>query len=124
MDAFNKDGIGSRRKVSGAGYGMRDWLMQRITAVIMLVFTVVIVAAAIFGKATGYLWWAGLLAHPVMQALAMVTFIALAWHAWVGMRDIWMDYVKPAGLRLALHGLTIVWLLACLAYAIRVLWRV
>jgi succinate dehydrogenase / fumarate reductase membrane anchor subunit len=55
--------------------------------------------------------------------LTLVVFIALAWHAWVGMRDIWMDYVKPVGVRLALHVATIVWLVACLGWAIQALWR-
>jgi succinate dehydrogenase / fumarate reductase, membrane anchor subunit len=124
MDAFNKPGFGTTRKVTGAGYGMRDWLMQRISAVVMIVFTLAILVSFFVSKSTGYAWWAGLMVHPLMQAMAMVTFIALAWHAWVGMRDIWMDYVKHAGLRLALHVLTIVWMLGCLTYAIRALWRI
>ena len=124
MDAFNKPGFGTTRKITGAGYGMRDWLMQRISAVVMIVFTLVIIVSCLLSKTTGYAWWAGLMAQPLMQAMAMVTFIALAWHAWVGMRDIWMDYVKHAGLRLALHVLTIVWMLGCLTYAIRALWRI
>ena len=44
---------------------------------------------------------------PVGQILATLAFVALAWHAWIGVRDIWMDYVKPVGLRLVLQVLTI-----------------
>lgn len=124
MNHFNKQGIGTQRITVGAGYGLRDWLMQRVSAVVMLVFTVAVIASYLLSSAKGYVWWAGLLANPVMQSLAFVTFVALAWHAWVGMRDIWMDYVKPAGLRFTLHCLTIVWMLGCLAYAIRALWRI
>jgi succinate dehydrogenase / fumarate reductase, membrane anchor subunit len=39
------------------------------------------------------------------------------------MRDVWMDYIKPVGLRLALQVFTIVWLTACAGWAIQVLWR-
>jgi succinate dehydrogenase / fumarate reductase membrane anchor subunit len=39
------------------------------------------------------------------------------------MRDIWMDYVKPMGIRLALHVLTILWLVGCAGWAVQVLWR-
>ena len=124
MDYFNKQGVGTKRVTVGAGYGLRDWLMQRVSAVVMLVFTLTAIGSFFFSGAKGYFWWAGLLANPVMQALAFVTFVALAWHAWVGMRDIWMDYVKHAGIRFALHCLTIVWMLGCLAYAIRALWRI
>jgi succinate dehydrogenase / fumarate reductase membrane anchor subunit len=58
-----------------------------------------------------------------MKALTFSIFLALSYHVWVGMRDIWMDYIKPVGLRLALHLFTIVWLLSCLGWAVQVLWR-
>jgi succinate dehydrogenase / fumarate reductase, membrane anchor subunit len=119
----NKESVGTQRIVVGSGYGMRDWLMQRITAVVMVVFFLIVLISALISPDSGFKWWSGLMAYPVMQVLAMVTFIALAWHAWVGMRDIWMDYVKHAGLRLTLHIVTIAWVLACLLYAMRVLWR-
>ena len=48
---------------------------------------------------------------------------SLAWHAWVGVRDIWMDYVKPVGVRLALQVFTIVWLVGCAGWSVQVLWR-
>ena len=48
-----------------------------------------------------------------MKVLTFVVIVSLFWHAWVGMRDIWMDYVKPVGVRLALQVLTIVWLVGC-----------
>ena len=59
-----------------------------------------------------------------MKALTFAVIIALVYHVWVGMRDIWMDYIKPLGLRLSLQVATIVWLVACAGWAIQVLWRV
>ena len=52
-----------------------------------------------------------------------MVILALAYHAWVGVRDIWMDYVKPVGVRLSLQVATIVWLLGCVGWALQVLWR-
>ncbi|MBL8333253.1 MAG: succinate dehydrogenase, hydrophobic membrane anchor protein, partial [Rubrivivax sp.] len=49
--------------------------------------------------------------------------VALGWHAWVGVRDIWMDYVKPVGLRLVLQVATIVWLVGNIGWMVQVLWR-
>jgi succinate dehydrogenase / fumarate reductase membrane anchor subunit len=51
-----------------------------------------------------------------------VTFLALYYHVWVGMRDIWMDYIKPVGLRLTLQMFTILWLIACAFYTVQILW--
>jgi len=52
-----------------------------------------------------------------------VIIVSLAWHAWVGVRDIWMDYVKPVGARLVLQVASIAWLVGCAGWAIQVLWR-
>ena len=58
-----------------------------------------------------------------MKVLTFVVIVSLLWHVWVGMRDIWMDYVKPVGVRLALQVLTIAWLVGCAGWAVQVLWR-
>ncbi len=56
--------------------------------------------------------------------MTLIALAALFYHAWIGMRDIWMDYVKPAGLRLLLQVLTVLWLLACAVWSVQILWRV
>ena len=115
--------FGSKRLVVGAHYGSRDWLSQRVTAVLMALFTVVLVVQLLLPGEMGYYKWAGIFAPQWMKFLTFVVIIALAWHAWVGVRDIWMDYVKPAGIRLALQVFTLVWLLGCAGWAIQVIWR-
>ena len=114
---------GSKRVVVGAHYGLRDWLVQRITAVLMTLFTLVLLVQVLLPGPMGYDKWAGIFAAQWMKVLTFVVFIALAWHAWVGMRDIWMDYVKPVGTRLVLQVATLVWLLGCTGWAVQVLWR-
>jgi len=114
---------GSKRVVVGAHYGLRDWLSQRVTAVLMALFTLVLLVQVLMPGPMGYDKWAGIFAAQWMKVLTFVVFVSLAWHAWVGMRDIWMDYVKPVGTRLALHVATLVWLVACTGWAVQVLWR-
>ncbi|PZP31298.1 MAG: succinate dehydrogenase, hydrophobic membrane anchor protein [Roseateles depolymerans] len=114
---------GSKRVVVGAHYGLRDWLAQRVTAVLMALFTVVLLVQVLMPGTLGYDRWAAIFSQQWMKLLTFVTILALAYHAWVGVRDIWMDYVKPVGVRLALQVLTIVWLLGCAGWAIQVLWR-
>ncbi|MEY2656709.1 MAG: succinate dehydrogenase, hydrophobic membrane anchor protein [Betaproteobacteria bacterium] len=115
---------GSKRIVTGAHYGLRDWLAQRITGALMVLFTAAILVQVLFSRGEiGYDLWAGIFAAQWMKALTFAIVVALAYHVWVGVRDIWMDYVKPVGLRLVLQIFTIVWLLACSGWAIQVLWR-
>jgi succinate dehydrogenase / fumarate reductase membrane anchor subunit len=115
---------GSKRIVVGAHYGLRDWLAQRVTAAIMAVFTLVVLAQVLFSQgAIGYDKWAGIFSPQWMKVLTFTVIVALLYHAWVGVRDIWMDYIKPAGIRLLLQILSIVWLVGCAGWAIQVLWR-
>jgi succinate dehydrogenase / fumarate reductase membrane anchor subunit len=115
---------GSKRVVVGAHYGLRDWLAQRVTGLLMAVFTVVVLLQVIFTRgAIGYDQWAGIFSAQWMKVLTFTVIVALLYHVWVGMRDIWMDYIKPVGLRLALQVFTIVWLTGCAGWAIQVLWR-
>ncbi len=115
---------GSKRLAVGAGYGLRDWLAQRVTGVVMAVFTIVVIAQVLLGPSFGYPAWAAIFAQPWMKILSFATLLALLYHAWVGVRDIWMDYVKPVGLRLVLHVLSIVWLVGCAGWAFQVLGRI
>ena len=114
---------GSKRVVVGASYGMRDWLSQRATAVVMALFTLILLVQLVLPGPLGYDRWAGIFSAQWMKLLTLVVVLALSWHAWVGVRDIWMDYVKPVGVRLGLQVLTIVWLLGNAAWAVQVLWR-
>ena len=115
---------GSKRVVVGAHYGLRDWLAQRVTAVLMALFTLVVLAQVIFFRGPiGYDKWAGIFSSQWMKVLTFTIIIALLYHVWVGMRDIWMDYIKAVSLRLSLQVFSIVWLVGCAGWAIQVLWR-
>jgi succinate dehydrogenase / fumarate reductase membrane anchor subunit len=115
---------GSKRLVVGAHYGTFDWLAQRVTALLMTVFTLVVLAQVLMPGEMSYEKWGGIFAHQWMKVLTFVTIVSLLYHAWVGMRDIWMDYVKAVGIRLTLQVLTIVWLVGCAGWALQVLWRI
>lgn len=115
---------GSKRTVVGAHYGLRDWLVQRVTAALMAIFTLVLLAQLVFSSGPiGYDKWAGIFASQWMKVLTFSVIVALIWHVWVGVRDIWMDYVQPVGTRLLLQVLTIIWLIGCGGWALQVLWR-
>jgi len=116
--------IGPKRLVVGAHYGVRDWLAQRITALIMAVYTAILLVKFLKASDFSYVGWAGMFAEQWFKLATFVVLLALIYHAWVGIRDIWMDYVKPVGVRLFLQVATIVWLVGCLGWAVQILWRV
>ena len=111
------------RVITGAHYGTRDWLAQRITAAIMVVYTLIVFVVLLGAKPITYGVWRELFAQGWMRVATLLFAASLAWHAWVGVRDILMDYIKPDGLRLALQVFTILLLGAYVAWTIQVLWR-
>ena len=111
------------RVVTGAHYGLRDWLAQRITAVIMAVYSVIAVAVFILNKNITYSVWRDLFSQGWMRVATLLFMVSLAWHAWVGVRDILMDYIQPAGLRLALEVGVLLTIAAYVGWTIQILWR-
>ncbi|HYD57515.1 MAG TPA: succinate dehydrogenase, hydrophobic membrane anchor protein [Burkholderiales bacterium] len=111
------------RVITGAHYGLRDWLAQRITAAIMAVYSLIVAIVLLSGQPISYGVWRDLFAHGWMRVATLLFAVSLAWHAWVGMRDVLMDYVKPTGLRLTLEAGTLLLLAAYLGWAVQVLWR-
>lgn len=111
------------RKIVGAHYGLIDWLAQRITALVMIVFTLVIAIGLLSGAGESYATWRAFMAAGLMRFITFLFVLALCWHAWVGVRDIWMDYVQPAGIKLMLHVLTLLALIGYAGWAVQIIWR-
>ena len=112
----------TKRLVVGAHYGLGSWLAQRATAVVMTVYTVVLLGWLFALPEFTYGTWAGMFASVWMKVLTLLALVSVLWHAWVGVRNIFMDYVKDAGLRLVLYVLVIVTLLAYGVWVWQILW--
>ena len=112
-----------KRIVVGAHYGLRDWIAQRATALFMVIFTILFAAAALGLPEMTYQTWAGLFRNGIVRFFAFLFFLALFYHAWIGVRDIFMDYIKPVGVRLALHLVTVFLLVGYAGWAAQILWR-
>jgi succinate dehydrogenase / fumarate reductase, membrane anchor subunit len=112
-----------KRLVVGAHYGLRDWLAQRISAVLMAVYTLILLVILLKSPPLTYAAWKDLFAQGWMRVATLLFAASLAWHAWVGVRDILMDYVKPDGLRLTLQVLVLLLIASYVGWAIQILWR-
>jgi succinate dehydrogenase / fumarate reductase membrane anchor subunit len=99
-----------------------DWLIQRLTAVVMAVYTMLVLAIALWNGGIDYPLWTELFAHAGFKLASFLFMGALLYHAWIGMRDILMDYIKPAGTRLLLETVTVVVLFAYLGWTLQLLW--
>ena len=105
-----------------AHYGWREWLAQRVTAIIMALFAVVIFGFFAINGSVNYEQWKSLFSSPLFRVLALLFLISVYYHAWIGVRDVLMDYIKPVGLRLSLQVVVILSLVAFTIWSIAILW--
>jgi succinate dehydrogenase / fumarate reductase membrane anchor subunit len=110
------------RIVTGAHYGLRDWLIQRVTAVMMLLYTLVIFIYCLLQPVLDYNTWTLLFSSNVVRSLSLLFLLGVFYHAWIGLRNIVMDYVKPAFIRLLIYVLIILALLLYAIWSVQILW--
>lgn len=110
------------REVSGAHYGLRDWLAQRVTAIVMLVYTLVVAGLLLASPQLDHAAWRAMFAPQWMKLATLLFLLSVYYHAWVGVRNIFMDYVKHGGVRLALYVLVIAALIVYAAWSAQILW--
>ena len=110
------------RVVVGAHYGLRDWLIQRVTAAVMAMYIVTMVGYLFMQTDLNYDVWTALFSSQMVRTFSLLFLLSLFYHAWVGIRDIVMDYVKSAAVRLGIHVLVILALLLYFIWSVQILW--
>jgi succinate dehydrogenase / fumarate reductase membrane anchor subunit len=106
----------------GAHYGLRDWLSQRVSAVVMTLYTVLLLGIVLWHGGLDYATWRELFAGNAFRIATFLFMVALFIHCWVGVRNILMDYAKPLSVRLTLQIVVICVLIAYGGWTIQVLW--
>ena len=112
------------RILVGAHYGLKDWVIQRATAIIMAIYTVILLVVVLAVAPDSHASWRGIFANGFMKFASFLFFVSLFYHVWIGIRDIWMDYIKPDGLRLLLMIATAAALVGYTGWAVQILWRI
>ncbi|WP_201534396.1 succinate dehydrogenase, hydrophobic membrane anchor protein [Psychrobacter ciconiae] len=123
----NNSGVKSATGLTGSG--SRDWVVQRISAVVLAVYSVVLVGFFLTHSNADFVQWSAFMTSLPMKLLSLLTIIALAGHAWVGMWTVFTDYVtlnqmgtKAAGIRLVLQALMIVAIFVYVFWGIMIFW--
>jgi len=91
--------------VSRQAHGLRAWLLQRFTAVYIALYILVVGVWFLWQPPTGYIQWRAWLAAPLANLATALFIVTLLLHAWVGVRDVIIDYARHTGLRVSLMAL-------------------
>ncbi|MCK2183734.1 succinate dehydrogenase, hydrophobic membrane anchor protein [Halomonas getboli] len=102
--------------------GLSDWLVQRVSAVILALYTLFIVGYLLVHPGLDYATWSGLFGQTWMRIFSLLAFVSLSAHAWVGLWTVTTDYLKPTGIRVAVQTVIILAIFVFLVWGIQVLW--
>lgn len=105
--------------------GLAAWLVQRLSALFMGLFVVAIAMILLSRPDLDYARWRALFAQPLIAISTTMFFLALLLHAWVGMRDVILDYAgQSPAMRLVLLSLLGGWLIAMAIWVLRIMMMV
>ncbi|MGP9688545.1 succinate dehydrogenase, hydrophobic membrane anchor protein [Psychrobacter sp. AOP22-C1-C5] len=124
-----KNDSGTKSATGLTGSGSRDWIVQRISAVVLAVYSVVLLGFFLTHSNVTYVEWSSFMTSLPMRLFSLVTILALAGHAWVGMWTVFTDYITSGKmgesaprLRLVLQTLMIIAILVFLFWGIMIFW--
>ncbi len=104
--------------------GLQDWIIQRITAIILAIYTAFLFGYFIINSDFSYEAWRILFTFPWMRCASVLALFSLITHAWVGIWTITTDYIKPIGLRLLVQVMVVIILLIDLVWGIHIIWGI
>ena len=104
--------------------GLSDWLIQRVSAVILAAYLVTLITFVLLHPNIQYEDWRLLFQASWMRFFSVFFLMSLLAHSWIGIWTVLTDYVKCAHLRLSLQLGVILLLILCLAWGIQILWGI
>jgi succinate dehydrogenase / fumarate reductase membrane anchor subunit len=107
--------------MSRAAHGLRAWILQRVTAVYLALFTLYALYRLGTEGFNSHAEWAAWLQQPAVAIAWALFVLSVLLHAWVGVRDILIDYVHPVVMRLTLMAGVVFVLAGCGLWALRAL---
>lgn len=102
--------------------GLYDWMVQRATAVILLLYTLLIIGYLLFNPGLDYAQWRGFFDMTWMRIFTMLAILSMCSHAWIGLWSVSTDYIKPTGLRFLFQAVCGIAMFAFLVWGVQVLW--
>jgi succinate dehydrogenase / fumarate reductase membrane anchor subunit len=104
--------------------GLKDWVIQRLSAILMGLYFVGLIAFFAFHPDLSFAEWHELFAQIWMKIVSLIVLAGILFHAWVGLWTIFTDYVKCSLIRACLHTIVFFMLLACFIWGFIILWSV
>lgn len=104
------------------GNGLKDWLIQRVTAIFLASYTIFLWGYFLFHPHMTYVIWHDLFQNELMKIMTVTALGALFLHAWIGIWTVTTDYLKLTTLRLFVQMSVLFLLVTQLIWGVMILW--
>lgn len=104
------------------GNGLKDWLLQRISAVYLLVYLFFLAVFFCMHPQLDYATWTSMFQCNIVKIASMIAIIMLLLHAWIGIWTVSTDYLSHTYLRISVQTAVFLFLLAQLLWGLIMLW--
>jgi succinate dehydrogenase / fumarate reductase membrane anchor subunit len=109
--------------------GLSDWVVQRVTALVLLAYVVFLGVQLFFSGEVTYDSWKALFACTSVRIFSLAALLSIAAHAWIGLWSVSTDYfterlMGPKGnvIRLAFQAVVAIVLFVYVIWGIQILW--
>ena len=104
------------------GNGLKDWLVQRVTAVYFAAYSIFMMVYFAMHPKLSFMEWQELFACKAFQIATVLAVLTLTLHAWVGLWTVTTDYIKCSMIRLSTQLLILLWLVSQFVWVIMIVW--
>ena len=104
------------------GNGLKDWLIQRVTAVYFAVYSLYLLGFIAMHPHLLYSQWQALFHDIWFQLASIIALFTLLLHAWIGVWTVTTDYIKCTVIRLSVQLLVALLLLGQLIWGLMIVW--
>lgn len=104
------------------GNGLKDWLIQRVTAVYFALYSLFLLGFLYCHPALTYVEWQALFHDHWFKMASLIALFVLLLHTWIGVWTVTTDYLKCTALRLSIQMLVVFLLLGLFVFGLLIVW--
>ncbi|BES71205.1 succinate dehydrogenase, hydrophobic membrane anchor protein [Marinobacter nanhaiticus D15-8W] len=110
------------RSVTNLGRsGVFDWMIQRVTAYVLALYTLFLLGFILFSD-VDYASWAGLFNQSWFRIFSLMALLSIGAHAWVGLWTVTTDYIKATAPRFLVQAFCGAVMFVYTVWGIQILW--
>ncbi len=102
--------------------GLYDWMIQRVTAVVLAAYTVFILGYLILNPDLTYQQWSELFSQTSVRVFSLFALLSLGAHAWIGLWTISTDYLKSMVFRFIFQAGCGLVMFVYVVWGVQILW--